>query len=172
MSLSQGSANQKVVPELQRNIEILREVPFFEGFPQEVLKLLAYLSVRGDYEAGDIIFENGDDPGMAFSIVSGSAAVYRSGQNGETVLRKYTEGAFLGCFSLIGPMPSLFTLKAESALRLLIINRENFSTVMEQHSELGPLLKKSLLKELRRWEQANIEDLGDCCLQKVGVTLL
>ncbi len=171
MSLSQGSASQPV-PELQQNLEILREVSFFEGFPQEVLKLLAYLSVRGDYDEGDIIFEKGDDPGMAFSIVSGTAAVYRSGEKGETLLRKYLEGDFLGCFSLLGPMPSLFTLKAESKTRLLIINREHFSTVMEQHRELGPLMKKSILKELRRWEQANIEGLDSCCLQKVGVTLL
>lgn len=171
MSLSQGSAS-KPIPEMQQNLEILREVPFFEGFPQDVLKLLAYLSIRGDYEEGDILFEKGDDPGMAFAIVSGTTAAYRKCRDKEELLRKYSEGEFLGFFTLLGPMPALFTLKVESRTRLLIINREQFAKVMDQHKDLGPLLKKSLLKELRRWEQANLEDLNSCCLQKVGVTLL
>lgn len=171
MSLSQGNGSRPL-PELQQNLEILKEVPFFEGFPQEVLKLLAYLAVRGDYEEGDVLIEKGDDPGMAFSVVSGAVTVYRTGKNGEEPLRSYPAGEFVGCFSLLGPMPSLFTIKTESGTRLLIINREQFSRVMEQHRELAPLLRRAILKQLRRWEQANIEELDSCCLRKVGVTLL
>lgn len=171
MSLSQANGSRPV-PELQQNLMILRDVAFFEGFPQEVLKLLAYLAVRGDYEEGDILFEKGDDPGMAFAVVSGTVAAYRQGENGEEQLRGYTEGEFLGTFSLLGPMPALFTVKAETRTRLLILNREQFSKVLEQHRELGPLLRKSILKQLRRWEQANLEGLDSCCLRKVGVTLL
>lgn len=171
MSSSQESGSRQI-PELQQNLEILKEAPFFEGFPQEVLKLLAYLSVRGDYEQGDAVFEKGDDPGIAFSIVSGTAAAYREGIRGEEKLRSYAAGEFLGCFSLLGPMPALFTLKAETRVQLLIITREQFSKVMEQHQDLNPLLRKSMLKQLRRWEQVNIEELDSCCLQKVGVTLL
>lgn len=171
MSLSQENGNRQV-PELQQNLEILKEVPFFEGFPQEVLKLLAYLAQRGEYEKGDTLFEKGDDPGMAYFIVSGTTAVYRDGKNGEEQLRSYSAGEFLGCFSLLGPMPALFTLKAETRTRLLIISREHFSKVLEQHRDLAPLLRKAILKQLRRWEQTNLEELESCCLRKVGVTLL
>lgn len=171
MSLSQGNGSRPI-PELQQNLEILRDVPFFEGFPQEVLKLLAYLAVRGDYEEGEILFEKGDDPGIAFAVVSGAVAAYRLGREGEEQLRRYAAGEFLGCFSLLGPMVALFTVKAVTGTRLLILNRDQFSKVMEQHRELGPLLRKSILKQLRRWEQANLEGLDSCCLQKVGVTLL
>ena len=171
MSWSQENGNRPV-PELQQNLEILKEVPFFEGFPPEVMKLLAYLSVRGDYEEGDILFETGDDPGIAFAVVTGELAVYREGNKGEERLRSYNQGEFLGTFSLIGPMPSLFTMKATTTTRLLIVNREQFSKVMDQHKELGPLLRKAILKQLRRWEQANIEELESCCLPTVGVTLL
>lgn len=171
MSLSQENGNGPV-PELQQNLAILKEVPFFEGFPPDVLKLLAYLSIRGDYEEGDVLFERGDDPGVAFSIVSGEVAVYRQGRSGEERLRSYAKGEFLGSFSLLGPMPCLFTMKAETATRLLVINREQFTKVVEQHKELAPLLRKAVLKQLRRWEQANLDELELCCLQKVGVTLL
>jgi len=171
MSLSRGNDNGPI-PELQRNLEILKEVPFFEGFPLEVLKLLAYLAVRGDYEEGDVIFEYGDDPGIAFFVVAGGLAVLRVNMGREEQLRSYQSGEFIGSFSLLGPMPSLFTVKAECATRLLIISREQFSKVMDQHKELAPLLRKAILKQLRRWEQANIEELDSCCLRKVGVTLL
>jgi len=171
MSLFQENGSEQV-PELQQNLEILKEVPFFEGFPTEVLKLLAYLCVRGDYEREDTLFEKGDDAGLACYILSGSAALYRDGRNGEEKLRSYSAGEFLGGFSLLGPMPALFTLRTEEKTRLLILTREQFSKVLEQHKELNPLLRKAMLKQLRRWEQVNIEELESCCLQKVGVTLL
>jgi CRP-like cAMP-binding protein len=69
-------------------------------------------------------------------------------------------------------MAALFTVKAETRARLLILTREQFGKVLEQHRELGPLLRKSVLKQLRRWEQTNLEELDSCCLRKVGVTLL
>lgn len=171
MSLSQANGNG-LVPELTRNVDILKEVPFFEGFPPEVMKLLAYLAVRGDYDEGDVLVERGDDPGLAFAVVEGELAVYREGKSGEECLRSYGEGAFLGGFSLLGSMPSLFTIKAVRPTRLLIIEREQFAKVAEQHKELAPLLRKVVLKQLRRWEQANIEEMESCCLTKVGVTLL
>ncbi len=171
MSLSQADGKGQVT-ELQQNIEILKEVPFFEGFPTEVLKLLAYLCVRGDYEKGDALFEKGDDAGLACYIMSGSVALYRDGKNGEEKLRIYPVGEFVGGFSLLGPMPALFTLRAEEKTCLLILMRDQFSKVMEQHAELNPLLRKAMLKQLRRWEKYNIEGLDSCCLQKVGVTLL
>lgn len=171
MSWSQENDSQQV-PELQQNLEILKEIPFFEGFPTEVLKLLAYLCVRGDYEEGDNLFERGDDPGVACFIISGIAGLYRDGEKGREKLRDYQQGHFLGGFSLLGPMPSLFTLRAESKVRVLILTRDQFSKVMEKHLELNPLINKAMLKQLQRWEQANIEELDSCCLRKVGVTLL
>lgn len=171
MSSSQENGNGPV-PELTRNSEILKEVPFFEGFPPDVMKLLAYLAVRGDYDEGDVLIERGDDPGMAFAVIEGEVAVFRSSQSGEEQLRSYSEGSFLGGLSLLGSMPSLFTIKAIKPTKLLVIDREHFSTVAEQHKELAPLVRKIVLKQIRRWEQANIEEIESCCLSKVGVTLL
>lgn len=160
------------VPELKQNIMILRDIPFFEGFPTEVLKLLAYLCVRGDYEDGDILFERGDDEGLAFYILSGEMALYRDKDGREEQLRSYQPGEFIGGFSLVGPMPALFTLKAKGKTQLLILTRDQFGKVLEQHLELRPVIKKAMLSQLRRWEKMNIEELDSCCLRKVGVTLL
>lgn len=171
MSLSQENGNG-LATGLARNLAILEEVPFFEGFPSEVLKLLAYLSVQGEYEEGDLLFEEGDDPGIAFAVVRGELAVFRRTLRGEEHLRSYGEGEFLGAFSLMGPMPSLFTVRAAKRTLLLIIDREQFAKVLDQHRDLGPVLRKAVLKQLRRWEQANVDELESCCLKKVGVTLL
>ena len=171
MSLSQESGSRQV-PELQQNLAILKEVAFFNGFPQEVLKLLAYLCVRGDYESGDTLLEKGDDPGLALCILSGTAALYREGKNGFEKLRTYSEGEFLGGLTLLGPMTALFSLKAETKIKVLILTREQFSKVLEKHPELNPLLRKAVLQQLRRWEQTNVDELESCCLRKVGVTLL
>lgn len=160
------------VSELQRNLEIVREIPYFEGFPTEVLKLLAYLFEQGRYQAGDVLIERGDDPGLAFFILSGSVGVYLEVEGKEKLLRSYGVKEFLGAFSLIGSMPSLFTLKVEEPSEMLILTREQFLKIREKHPKLAPLLRKAMLKQLRLWEQRNLEELDLCCLQKVGVTLL
>ena len=163
---------KKHVSEMQRNLEIVREIEFFEGFPPEVVKLIAYLFEQGRYRAGDVLIERGDDPGMAFYIISGALGVYLEVDKQERLLRSYGEKEFIGAFSLVGSMPSLFTLKVEEPSTLLILNRDQFLTIRERHPQLAPLLRKAMLKQLRLWEQRNLENLDLCCLQKVGVTLL
>lgn len=168
-SLADGS---KHVSELQRNLKIVKDIHYFEGFPPEVVKLIAYLFEQGRYQAGDVLVERGDDPGIAFYILQGSVGVYYEVEGQEKLLRSYGEKEFLGAFSLVGSMPSLFTLKVEAPSLLLILTRDQFLAIREKYPKLAPLLRKAMLKQLRMWEQRNLEELDLCCLQKVGVTLL
>lgn len=169
---SSPEGGKKHVSQLKRNMDIVRDILYFEGFPTEVLKVLAYLFEQGRYQAGDVLMERGDDPGLAFYILSGAVGAYLEVEGKEKLLRRYGEKDFLGGFALIGNMPSLFTLKVEEPSVLLILSREQFLTIREKHPKLAPLLRKAMLKQLRLWEQRNLEELDLCCLQKVGVTLL
>lgn len=164
--------NRELLSDFQQDLEVLREIHFFSEFPLQVLKILAYLCGRGDFSPGEIVLEQGEDRGQALYIVSGSLVLVRGKAKGQEPLMKYGAGDFLGGFSLLGPIPALFTVKAETGTSVLTINREQFQKVMEQFPEVRQLALKAMLHELHRWEQKNFDERDGHCLHKVGVTLL
>lgn len=172
--MSSSQVDGKQPSELQQNLEIIQQIALFEGLPASVLKLLAYLAVRADYQQGDVLVEKGDDLGMAIYIVSGKLDLYRQKDNLQDYkpLREYDEGQFLGGFSLLGALPSLFTIKAQTKCCLLLLQRKVFSKVLAQYPELHIILQQTILQQLHRWEEYTIDELESCCLQRVGVTLL
>ncbi len=170
--MSSSTAENSQVPEMQQNLELLKEMPCFSSFPGKALKLLAFLSERAQVSPGDVLFEEGDDHGRAYLILSGKLTLVTQQDNTKLIVKHYAEGDFLGFFSLLGAMPALFTLEAATETTLLTINRKQFSKILEQFPETTTLALKALLKELHTWERKNIYQASACCLSKMGVTVL
>ena len=63
--MSSSTVENSQVPEMQQNLELLKEMPCFSSFPGKAMKLLAFLAERAQVSAGDILFEEGDDHGRA-----------------------------------------------------------------------------------------------------------
>ncbi len=160
------------VPEMQQNMELLKNVHFFANFPSKALKLVAFLAERAQLSPGDILFEEGDDHGRAYLILSGELSLIKQYDDKQVVVQQYAEGDFLGSFSLIDAMPALFTLQAATKTTILTINRKQFSKILEQFPETTKLCLKALLNELYQWERKNIYEAGACCLSRAGATVL
>ncbi len=157
---------------MQQNLELFKNVHLFASFPGKALKLLAFLSARVHLSAGDILFEEGDDRGDGYLIITGQLQLKRQNDEEEIVLQRYAPGDFLGLCSLLGAMPALFTLQAATETTILTINRRQFSKILEQFPETAKLSLKALLKELHQWERKNIYEAGACCLSRIGATVL
>jgi len=166
------TAENNQVPEMQQNLELFKNVHLFASFPGKALKLLAFLAARVRLAAGDVLFEGGDDHGEGYLILTGQLNLTRQYGEDKIVLQRYAPGDFLGFFSLLGAMPALFTLQAETETTLLTINRKQFSKILEQFPETTKLSLKALLNELHQWERKNIHEAGACCLSRTGVTVL
>ncbi len=170
--MSSYTAENNQAPEMQQNLELLKGVHFFYNFPAKAMKLLAFIAERVLLSPGDILFEEGDDHGRAYLILSGQLSLLKQYNNEKVVLHQYTKGDFLGSFSLLGAMPALFTLQAEADTTVLTINRKHFSKILEQFPETSTLSLKALLKELHQWERKNLQQAADCCLSRTGATVL
>ena len=170
--MSSYTAENDQAPEMQQNLELLKGIHFFYNFPIKAMKLLAFLAERLLLSPNDILFEEGDDHGRAYLILSGQLSLLKQYNNEKVVLQHYTEGDFLGSFSLLGAMPALFTLQAETETTVLTINRKQFSKILEQFPETTNLSLKALLKEIHQWERKNIHEAADCCLSRTGATVL
>jgi CRP/FNR family transcriptional regulator, cyclic AMP receptor protein len=161
--------------EFQDNLDILRQIYFFSGLPMEALKVFAYICSREDYKAGDDIFRQGDDDGQAIYIISGSARlVYEDGQQ-EITIRSYGAGDFLGGMALLGNVPRLFTLKAETNITCLVLSQDKFNTTIAQFPDLMPKIIKQVVERISSWEEGRLATEAQntvTCSERVGVSLV
>jgi CRP-like cAMP-binding protein len=170
--MNSHTAENNQAPVMQQNLELLKEIPFFSYFPGKAMKLIAFLAERVKLSPDEVLFEEGDDYGRAYLILSGQLALMKKNDSEKAVIRHYAEGNFLGSISLLGAMPALFTLKAETETTVLTINRKQFSKILEQFPETTKLSLTALLNELHHWERKNIHQAAACCLSRTGVTVL
>lgn len=161
--------------EYQENLKILRDINFFSQMPMEVLKVFAYLCTREHFKAGEYLFQQHEDPGQAFYIVSGSAGLMRSTGKKKGPLREYDAGEFIGGLSLWGGMRQLYSLKVLTDMVCLMISREKFQQALEQFPQLQPKVIQTMLDRIRTWEERLlVEHVDNCeeCIGKMGVTLV
>ena len=161
--------------EFQENLEILRQMDFFSALSLEALKLFAYLCTREKFKVGDFLFHQDDNDGNAFYIISGKAELLRQDEGGDSNLKQYSEGEFLGGLVLLADMRRLFSLRASTDMTCLVLNRDKFSKALEQFPELTPRVFRAMVDRIRAWEERLILDpdqLCDRCRHKIGVSLI
>jgi len=154
---------------------MLREIPFFSGYPLEALKVFAYLCVCEDFQAGDCLVRREEDDGSAFYIMAGQVALVRGDGPDEEKLRTLGEGEFIGGLSLLGKMPRLFELRALTAVTCLVLTREKFSRTVAQFPDLIPVIFRAVTDGVRGWEERLLAERSrDCeaCRNNIGVSLV
>lgn len=157
---------------MQQNLEILKELPFFHYFPDKSLKLLAFLARRSTLATGDLLFDEGEDFAQACLLLAGELALQQTRGQETRIVRRYFPGDFLGSFSLLGPLPSLFALRVTADATILTIGRAEFAKILDQFPETGKLALKAMLKELHQWERRNLAEADAAALTLAGATML
>ena len=161
--------------EFQDNLSILRDNHFFSKLPLEALKIIAYLCGREKFKPGDYLFQQNEDDGQAIYLLTGKAALEVEDETGVVPLFDIHPGALLGCLSLMGKMPRLYSLKAVEETTVVIMTREKFAKTMEQFPELTPKILQAIVESVRAWEKRllsrQIKD-HESCRNIAGVSLL
>ena len=161
--------------EFQQNLELLRNIYFFAGLPLESLKVLAYICTRETFKVGEYLFQQDDDDGQAFYILSGKTGLEHRDENGDHMIREYEAEDFLGGLVLLSNMPRRFSLKALADVSCLILTRDKFLITMEQFPELFPRIIKSVVENLSSIEGrflASSTEGCENCRQMAGFSLL
>ena len=161
--------------EFQENLELLRQIYFFSGLPLETLKVFAYLCSREKFKQDEYIFNQDEDDGRAFYIITGQAQLERRDNGGTISVREYNTGEFIGGLTLLGETKRLFSLKSATETTCLVLSREKFSKTMEQFPSLLAKICNAVAKSIDIWEERFLSDRADqCgdCLHKLGVTLI
>ncbi len=166
--------------ELVDNETLLKQIPFFEKLPINVLKVLAYLSMQKTFKAGDYLFYQNDDDGQGIFIICGKACLeyaYTCAKLREAafLVREIADGDFIGGLALLGKMRRLFSMKAITRLDCLILTRDKFAAAMGQFPELMPSVLQATVENVRQWEERCVAKhvcSSEKCIDYFDVSLL
>jgi len=129
-------------------IERLEEVNLLAGCSRKQLRAIARISEVLEVPAGTVLARRGDPGDEFFLILDGSARV-------EVTPRKrgrLQPGEYFGEMSLLDGGPRSATVVADTPLRLLVIKRRDFSTLLRAAPELTESLLATLSRRLRQAE--------------------
>jgi len=129
-------------------IDRLEEVNLLAGCSRKRLRAIAKISEVIEVPAGTVLARLGDPGEEFFLILDGSAHV-------EVSPRKRSRlgpGQYFGEMSLLDGGPRSATVVADTPLRLLVIKRRNFSTLLREAPDLTQSLLATLSRRVRNAE--------------------
>ena len=142
------------------NSSILAEVPIFAGLKQSDLDQLTHCSTRRWFKRGSVIVTEGDPADGLYVVVSGRIKVLLSDNEGkEVLLTVASRGACFGEIALLDEEPRSASVAALEKTELLIIYRDHFMDLLDNHPELARSLIRSLAYMVRRLTK-NVENLA------------
>jgi thioredoxin reductase (NADPH) len=130
----------------------LEETPDLNGaFPRlrgEQIEMLARDGKRRPTEAGEVLFEEGDERYDFFVVLAGKVAVVSGHGHDERLIAVHGPGRFLGELSLLTGQAALFTAVVREPGEVLVVPVERLRELVSQDSMLGDLILRAYL--LRR----------------------
>ena len=122
-------------------VELLSDVPFFDGFTDADLHRVVELSDEVTVHAGHVVVDQGDPGTHCFVIISGVASVYVRGEH----VAALGPGSMVGEMALVDHRPRTATVVGDTDLELLRFDSQAFSTLLEE----TPRASEQVMKLLR-----------------------
>lgn len=129
--------------------QILQSLPLFSELHPNRLKLLAFTAERKTYRAGEDLFRQGDDGDAAYVILKGVAdVILESPGHGENVLFQLGQNQIVGELALLCDTPRTATIRAETDLTALKLNKEVFTELARQDANFSFQMTQDLSQRL------------------------
>lgn len=127
----------------------LEEVALLEGCSQRQLRSVARIAEVIEVPAGTVLARAGQSGDQFFLILDGSARVDVPPRK----RAKLKPGDYFGEMSLLDGGPRSATVTADTPLRLLVIQRRDFATLLREAPDLTQSLLATLSRRVRQAEQ-------------------
>lgn len=133
---------------LERDIELLRAVPFFEGIPAEPLKLLAFSAEARDLADKTVLFSLGDDADGGMIVIDGRIDLVDDRTAPAVVKERLGPGALIGELALIVETRRPVTAIAVGRARVLVVRRSLFRRMLSEYPEITQRLRDHIAERL------------------------
>jgi len=129
---------------LLQEYELLRRVPVFAEIEPAKLKLLAFMSERIAFDAGQALCHQGDPADAAYLILEGEADIILEGAAGPITVATLGSNDIVGEMGILGDVPRNATVQAKDRLVVLRIGKDPFMRMVREF----PNMAVSIMREL------------------------
>lgn len=137
---------------LKEEVGLLQRIPLFANIEASKLKLLAFTSERVAFEAGHVLFNEGDMGDAAYIIMEGEADVLVDSPAGPVSVAVLGHNAFVGEIAILCDVPRTATVKARERLICLRISKDLFLRLINEFPQMAVAVVRELAHRL---EQSN-----------------
>lgn len=104
---------------------------------------------QGKYNAGEVIFKEGDSSDVVYKIVSGEVEVFVESENKTVVLGVVKAGEFLGEMGIVDDQPRSASARAKNEVAVIIYKEKEFFRLISRDSLSAEKLILRLCERLR-----------------------
>lgn len=138
---------------LVQEFELLRQIPFFADMEAPRLKLLAFMSQRVAFDAGRVLFRQGDAADAAYLIIEGEADILVDTATGPVTIATLGRNEILGEMAILCDVPRTATVRAKSRLVALRIAKEPFLRMVREFPKMAVSIMRELAHRLELTNQ-------------------
>ena len=124
---------------LPESEEVLREVTWLKGMPEELIGKIVTASEPKAYNTGDTVMKQGDDGDGMIVITRGSVKV----SIGDLVVDIMGRGAVIGEMAVLGGIPRTANVVADSSVTALWLTTASMQAIMAESPKLSDSLWKT-----------------------------
>jgi CRP-like cAMP-binding protein len=134
---------------LDSDVDVLKRIPFFQGFSPEHLKLIAFSAESRSLPEKLLLYDEGQLLHSAYVIVSGMLRGHRKVKDTDRVeSREIGPGLILGERALILDVRADEAVRVESRARVLQIRKVMFRRLLQEYPEFAATLRARLARNV------------------------
>ena len=131
-------------------VALLAHVPLFDALEPADLERVAQVAVPRRFEAGQVLFREGDDSDTCYVVGAGHARAVRSHSDGRTItLATFGPGDFFGELALFDSERRSATVEAVDDVEAIAILGADMRRLLREHPEMSVRLVTALGRRLR-----------------------
>ena len=129
-------------------VDLIRRVPVFSAMEPAKQKLLCFSSERLIFEAGDVIFREGEAPDAAYVVIDGTVEISVRTPGGQRVVNTLGQSDVVGETAIFGDVPRTATATAKTRLEALRVCKDLFLNVVRDNAAAALQLNRILATRL------------------------
>jgi CRP/FNR family transcriptional regulator len=131
-------------------VALLSHVPVFEELAVEHLERIASVAVPRNFEAGQVVFREGDESDTCYVVCTGHARAIRSHSDGRTItLATFGTGEVFGELAMFDDEKRSATVEAVDDVEAIAILGPDMRRLLREHPEISAKLVTTLGRRLR-----------------------
>lgn len=138
---------------------VLGNSTVFQDLEPAVLSHIAEQFTERRYQPGDTLFSHGEAGEEFFVMGKGEVTLFTQMGLGERRIRTFIEGEHFGEMALITKERRTGTVRANTELHCLVLDKEGFNTLLEAEPRFSQRMLQTVTHRLRKSDEAGTRDM-------------